>query len=116
MEEEKDLLKNKEAEVNADAIADKNQKLLETKVIVDADEHDAKKMDDKIKKAEKAMKVEEKEIKQESVAEKTLDLEKKKERIEVKKEAVKKVSYKTLKDKDVEIRSGNLPHETAGNY
>lgn len=75
-------------------------------------------MDDKIHKAEKAMKAEEKEITVESQAEKGLDLEKKKEKEQAKKEEKQhpKLNLKTLPDKDVELRSASLPHQTAGNY
>lgn len=92
--------------------------MLEDKVIVEHDEKDAKKMDSKIKKAQVALKEEEKEIVQEDKAEKLLDLEKKKDLKEQKKEeaANPKAHYETVPDKDVEIRSADLKHETAGNY
>jgi len=83
-------------------------------VIVEADEKDAKKMDDKIHKAEKAMVAEDKEITVESQAGKGLDLEKKKVKAEAKKEEKKnpqpKLNLKTLPEKDVELRSASLPH------
>lgn len=82
------------------------------------DEKDVKKMDDKVKKAAAALKEEEAEISNEDKAEKALDLEKKKQDKEDKKDAAArpKLHYLTVPDKDVELRSADLKHETAGNY
>ena len=114
--EEEHLEKDPDAPVDAEKMAEKNEHILKDKVIVEHDEKDVKKADKNIAKAKKALEEEEKAIKKEDTAEKVLDNEKKKEALKDEKENAGKVFYETVPDKDVEIRSGDLKHEVAGNY
>ena len=91
--------------------------MLVKKAAVEGDEKEHKKVEKKVAAAEKAVKKEEKEVKKEEKAEKVAKIEKEEAKAEKKADDTKKkVPYKTLPAKDVEIKSENLKDDCAGHY